>query len=110
LTTFVLSVSGFAALALSMHRHHRDIFGMPPARLRKLTLGMAGCALVCTSVVPAVLCSGFSIGLTFWFGMITPAVLFVALGLTYAPRVSSAPLSRHRASGSHHPSSGRNAG
>ena len=83
----VLSCSGFAALALSMHRHHRDLFGRPPARLRKLALNLAGWALLCASVVASVIGQGFSIGLTLWFGIITLAALLVVTSLTYAPRV-----------------------
>jgi hypothetical protein len=86
---FVLSCSGFVALALSMHRHHRDLFGRPPAHLRKLALNVAGWALLCASVVASVIGQGVSIGFTLWFGIITLAALLVAVSLTYVPRVFS---------------------
>ena len=97
---FVLSFSGFAALALSMDRHYRDLSGRPPARLRKLALSVAGWSLLCASLVATVAGQGVSIGLTLWFGIITLAALLVALSLTYARRIFSGRsigASRHRA-------------
>jgi hypothetical protein len=34
-TAMVLAPVGFGALALSMHKHHRDLLGAPPPRWRR---------------------------------------------------------------------------
>jgi hypothetical protein len=34
-TAMVLATVGFGALALSMHKHHRDLLGAPPPRWRR---------------------------------------------------------------------------
>ena len=77
-------IAGFAALALSMHKHHRDVFGTAPTRGRTLALQGAGWLLLTASVWPCVAHSGWSIGLVLWIGLLTVAALTVALLLTYA--------------------------
>lgn len=83
--SLVLSCAGFGSIALSMRRHHQDVFGKAPGRLRKLMLGTAGWLLLGASIWPAIARDGVSIGLTFWFGIITVAALIVAMSLTYGP-------------------------
>lgn len=85
LTALVLSFTGFAAIALSMRRHHQDVLGTPPGRSRKLVLGMAGWLLLGASIWPAIAADGVSVGITFWFGVIALAALIVAMSLTYGP-------------------------
>ncbi len=85
LATFVLSFLGFAALALAMSKHYRDVFGMAPAPPRKLALRGAGWGLLGASCVPPTQGCGVSIGIVFWFGTATVSALAVALVLTYRP-------------------------
>lgn len=85
LLVFILSAAGFVALALSMHRHQRDLFNsaMSPARLRLLRT--AGWSLLVASILCAASeKSGAAVGLTQWFGAATIAALAVVSGLTYS--------------------------
>ena len=84
LAALVISIAGFAALALSMHKHHRDVFGTAPTRGRTLTLQGIGWLLLSASVSICIAHSGWSIGLVLWIGLLTFAALTVALLLTYA--------------------------
>lgn len=85
LAAFSLAFFGFTALALSMHKHHRDVFGVPPMRARSLPLRIAGWALLGLSLAPCVARSGWSVGLVLWCGLLTTAALAVALMLTSLP-------------------------
>jgi hypothetical protein len=83
LLSLILSSTGFGAIALSMRRHHQDVFGQPPARIRKLMLATVGWLLLGASIWPLIASDGVSVGTTFWFGIITLAALIVAMSLTY---------------------------
>jgi hypothetical protein len=39
---FILALFGFAALAIAMRRHHRDLFGREPSRQRRVVLHVVG--------------------------------------------------------------------
>lgn len=79
----VLAVAGFGSLALSMHKHHRDLFGAPPSRARAVAFRAIGWPLLAGSIAPCVAISGLSVGIVLWFGLLTIAALVVALLLTY---------------------------
>lgn len=81
----ILSCSGFSAIALSMRRHHQDVFVMPLGRRRKQMLAAIGWLLLGASIWPAVAGQGISVGIPFWFGIITLAALIVVMSLTYGP-------------------------
>lgn len=83
LAAFVLTVAGFAALALSMLKHHRDLIGGALSARRRLGYRIAGWALLSTSLVLVLISEGASIGIALWFGLATMAALIVALLLTY---------------------------
>lgn len=83
LAAFVLAVAGFAALALSMPKHHRDLIRGALSPRRKLGHRIAGWALLSTSVVLALIGESTSIGIVLWLGLATLAALIVALMLTY---------------------------
>lgn len=85
-TSLALSFLGFVALALAMDRHHGQVLdGRPDPRFRTL-MRVAGTALLGFSAVPCVVAHGWSIGLTWWLGVLTAAVLPVVLLLTYRPQ------------------------
>ena len=86
LAALLLALAGFAALALSMKKHHRDLFGAPPPRGRAMAFQAAGWTLLALSIMPCVIESGWSVGLVLWFGLLTVAALVVALSMTYGPR------------------------
>ena len=86
LAALLLALAGFAALALSMHRHHRDLFGGPPSRWRVVALRSVGWALLGLSLAACSLESGWAVGPLLWIGLLTLAALVVVLTLTYRPR------------------------
>jgi hypothetical protein len=87
LLSLIFSSTGFGAIALSMRRHHQDVVGRPPARIRKLMLATVGWLLLGASPWPLIASDGVFVGITFWFGVITLAALIVAMSLTYGPAI-----------------------
>jgi hypothetical protein len=85
LAAFTLAFFGFAALALSMHRHHRDVFGAPPTRARSLALRIAGWVLLGLSLAPCIAQAGWAVGIVRWLGLLTAAALAIVLILTLMP-------------------------
>lgn len=86
LATLALLLAGLAALALSMHKHHRDLLGTAPRRGRVLLLRGAGWALLGLSAAACIAGQGVSVGIVFWFGTLTVAALAVAAALTWRTR------------------------
>lgn len=83
----LLSLVGFASLALAMPKHHHDLFGRSPSKARKRALGVGGWLLLGASIWPLIASDGVAVGITFWFGVITVAALIVAMSLTYGPAI-----------------------
>lgn len=90
LACLALALAGFAALAVSMPKHHRDLFGGSPRRTRKLALATAGWLFLTASTGSAIARYGVSMGLVLWFGIVTAAAFAVAMSLSYGPRAKSA--------------------
>ena len=84
--TFICILSGFAALALSMVKHHRDLFGRVPDHRHQLCLRAAGWALLALALGPAVSGFGPAIGIILWFALASLAVPILALSITYRDR------------------------
>lgn len=89
LATLALLLASFAALAVSMHKHHRDLCGSPLPRGRLILLRCSGWTLLAAALIPAIKGYGASIGIVLWVGGATAAVLAVAMTLTYRPRLRS---------------------
>ncbi|MBL27182.1 MAG: iron transporter [Rhodospirillaceae bacterium] len=85
LGALALALSGFAALALAMDKHHRDLFGSPPPRGRAIALRAVGWVLLSMSLAASGASSGPSVGPVLWCGLMTVAAILVALVLTYGP-------------------------
>lgn len=79
--------SGFAALCLSMDRHHKQVFGEPAPRLDRWMFRLGGWATLAISCVPTVLELGPSIGISLWVTLLSVAGLMVVLLLSYRPRL-----------------------
>lgn len=86
LAAFAFSFVGFAALALSMARHHGDVFGRPPTRRHTLGARAIGWLLLAASVAAAIHDTGVSVGIVLWSGTATMTSMSVALLLTYRAR------------------------
>ncbi|NOV27037.1 DUF3325 domain-containing protein [Cupriavidus necator] len=88
LAALALSLAGFAALALSLERHHADIHGRGsmPTRGAVARLRLAGALALTLALRLQIAAQGGPVGTVSWLGMLTASALAVALGLSYAPR------------------------
>lgn len=80
-----LAFAGFAALALSMDRHHRAALSGPVPRSRKRLLRVAGWLGLALAFAAAVALDGWNFGPVQATGALTAAALGVALLLTVRP-------------------------
>lgn len=78
---FGASVAGFAALALAMNRHHKQVWRHEPSRRRQWLLRLAGWTLLLASLGLCKAHAGWSGGLVWWVGLLTVAALLVTLAL-----------------------------
>ena len=83
LVALILSLVGFAGVALSMHKHHCEVFGAGPTRLRLMFLRCTGWLSLGLSFATSVVASGWAIGPVLWLGLLTAAGLIVTLLLTF---------------------------
>lgn len=88
---FALSMVAFAAFALSMRRHYRDVFGTPSPPARRRLLRWTGALLLAASILCAIADdAGAESGLALWFGQATTTALIVAMAMTWlSPRQRS---------------------
>lgn len=86
-TSLALEFCGLTLLALTMERHHEQVFGDRPALVRPAFLALAGWLLLILATLPPIAEYGASIGLAIWVGELTVAALAVLLLHTYAPRL-----------------------
>ena len=78
-----LSCLGFAGLALSMKRHHRELFGRATAS-GAITARVAGWSCLALSILPCIAGQDVATGFVLWIGLATPAALLVTLAIAYA--------------------------
>lgn len=86
LAVFVPALAGFAALALAMHRHQRQIWHRTLGRGAGGWLRLAGAGGLAASFAASVTAAGWAVGPVLWLGWLTAAALTVALALTWWPR------------------------
>lgn len=79
--TFLCALAGFAALALSMDRHQREILRHPLPRRGSLALRALCFGLLLLALVPACRGLGPALGATVWSGHLSLAAasLFILL-------------------------------
>lgn len=82
---FLSSLLGFAALALSMSRHHQQVWRRAPSRRRQGLLRLVGRALLLAALGLCQMHAGWASGLVWWTGLLTAAALLVIVLLTYRP-------------------------
>jgi hypothetical protein len=82
---FVSSLLGFAALALSMSRHHQQVCRREPSRRRQGLLRLVGWGLLLAALALCQAHAGWASGLVWWTGLLTAAALLVIVLLTYRP-------------------------
>jgi len=81
----VSSFTGFAALALALNRHHKQVWRREPSRRRQWVLRLAGWGLLLASLGLCQAQVGWASGLVWWAGLLTVAALLVIFLLTYRP-------------------------
>lgn len=103
LLAFALACTGFAALALAMDRHHRQVWQRPAPGRRGVLLRVAGAVALGASLAACIAHSGWAVGAVLWLGLLSATASAVALVLTYRPQLfalaatdSSPPEPRHR--------------
>ncbi|MXO64306.1 DUF3325 domain-containing protein [Altericroceibacterium endophyticum] len=78
-----LLILGFAALALSMKRHHRDVFARLLSR-REMLLARAGAAVcIVAALALAIGQFGSAYGVLVWFGYLSIAAWIVVAALCF---------------------------
>ena len=82
ITALLLSLLGFAALALAMHKHHRDILGRPIPPVRRHGLRLTGWGLLALAFAACIAGKGWATGPVLWFAQLTVAALAIAMLLT----------------------------
>lgn len=85
----LLSLAAFAALALAMERHQKEVFGHPLALGHTRLLRTLGCLAMAAALAVAVRGQDAALGLVAWFGHISVAPGLVLLALSA--------INRHRA-------------
>lgn len=81
--SFLLALTGFAMLSLSMAKHQRDLLGCGLSRSWEIGLRCAGWLSNSASLASSIRAAGVSIGIVQWAAFLTLAALIVALALTY---------------------------
>ncbi|MEE7494396.1 DUF3325 domain-containing protein [Methylobacterium oryzae CBMB20] len=83
--SLLLSFSGFAALALSLDRHHRAAYRMGVPRARVGSLRMAGWCGLGLSFAASIAAAGWDFGPVQWIGSLTGAALAVVAIIAFRP-------------------------
>lgn len=79
---FLFALIGFAALALAMRRHHRDLFGEEPSQLRQMAFRVVGALGLATSYGRIWRTWGFIEGTIDWSCLASLAAIVIAFILT----------------------------
>lgn len=83
--SLLLSFSGFAALALSLDRHHRAAYRMGVPRARVGSLRIAGWCGLGLSFAASIAAAGWNFGPVQWIGSLTGAALAVVAIIAFRP-------------------------
>ncbi len=90
---WLLAMLGFTALALSMDRHHRDVFSVLPTPLRRRGLRTAGWVALLGSASCSIFSWGLAYGVIAGLGVLAAAAAPPLFWLSYrtAPRARPSP-------------------
>lgn len=83
---FYLCYAGAAWLCLAMDRHHQEVFGAKPSRVRKLALRLLGTALLAGAFVAAGAARGWRVGAVEWVGALGLSGIVLILQHGLRPR------------------------
>lgn len=93
LLAFVLTLLGFAALALAMDRHLRQVRRAAPTGCLRELLRATGTLTLAASLAVCVFEAGWGTGWVVWFGLLSAAAMMIVLALSYWPQRSATPSS-----------------
>lgn len=83
LFALVFAGVGFAALALAMDRHHRQVRKRTPTGRQRVFLRVTGVVGLTAALALCVVGAGWGTGVVVWLGLLTVAALAMVLTLTY---------------------------
>ncbi len=66
-----------------MDKHYKAVFQKNISRVFKNLSKFTGSLLLIISLIFLIKSIGISLGITYWIGILTPAIIFIALILTY---------------------------
>jgi hypothetical protein len=85
LLALIASLIGFAALALALGRHHRQVWRREPSARRRWLLRAVGTACLLAGLLLCAAQVGWAQGLIWWAGLLSIAALLVSLLLSFRP-------------------------
>ncbi|MBP5855905.1 DUF3325 domain-containing protein [Marivibrio halodurans] len=85
---FCAVYAGWAALALAMDRHARDIGRTPPRPATVIVLRLAGTGVLAAALAGCAARWGWAIGPVAWLGMLGVGALLFTLTLSVIPRAA----------------------
>ncbi|RIV80920.1 DUF3325 domain-containing protein [Aurantiacibacter xanthus] len=89
LLAIVLSLVGFAALALAMKRHQREVIGRALTDKERHLTRSAGALAIAASLAVAMAAFGAGYGAVAWFGYMSVAAWIVVAALCWHARLKS---------------------
>jgi len=91
LLALACACAGFAALALAMDRHRRQVRLCSAGVCTRLSLRFIGALFLGLSFAACVLLSGWSVGPVLWIGLLNASALVLVLLLAHAPQARCRP-------------------
>jgi hypothetical protein len=79
--SMLLSIAGLTLFALAMARHHRQLFGQPPAERAALGYRVVGALLIAAAPLPWIAQTSLAMALVTWFFCGVPLAALVVVGL-----------------------------
>lgn len=77
---------GLLFLSLSLEKHYKQVFTTSFTLGFKKSVTFFGWALLFISIALYIHRFGVGLGITYWLGIVTPIVVFIAMLLTYIPK------------------------
>lgn len=87
--SFSLAYAGFTALAMAMHRHHRQVWRRDPTPLARAGYRILGTLCLTLALAACVVDSGWFVGLIAWLAILSAMALVFDVLLPYAPRAAA---------------------
>ena len=86
---FSLAYAGFAALALAMRRHHRQVWHRDPPNVLRHAFRAGGILCLALAFAVCIAGEGWLVGPVTWFAVLSAGALVFDFVLPYAPRAAA---------------------